>query len=124
MEEIALWYNARFANLSACETGLGKIYNGEGAVGQIHAFLLAGCDGLCVSLWQVDDKATKTIMTTMCRIAKEQQVPFYEAITLTKRKFINGDFGEEYKKTILLGRFCILWDMKFELFVNIRIILT
>jgi CHAT domain-containing protein len=99
MEEIAdLKFNARFANLSACETGLGKIYNGEGMVGLTHAFLLAGCDGTCVSLWQVDDKATKTFMTTMYSIAKEQEAPFYEAITLTKRKFINGDFGEEYKK--------------------------
>ena len=57
-------------------------------------------------------------MITIYRIAKEQVVPFYKAITLTKRKFINGDFGEKYKKPYL-GGFCVLWDIGDAQFIHI-----
>jgi len=56
MKEISdLDIKADFFNLSACETGLGKIYGGEGMVGLTQSFLIAGANGLSVSLWQVAD---------------------------------------------------------------------
>ena len=49
--------------LSACETGKGKIYASEGLIGFTRAFLFAGTPRVVVSLWKVDDEATRALMT-------------------------------------------------------------
>ncbi|HEX5717128.1 MAG TPA: CHAT domain-containing tetratricopeptide repeat protein, partial [Thermoanaerobaculia bacterium] len=48
--------------LSACRTALGKEIRGEGLVGLTRAFLDAGAQGVLVSLWQVEDRATAELM--------------------------------------------------------------
>ena len=48
--------------LSACRTALGKEIRGEGLVGLTRAFLDAGANGVLVSLWQVEDRATAELM--------------------------------------------------------------
>ncbi len=89
---------ADFVNLSACETGLGKIYGGEGVVGLIQSFLIAGANSLSVSLWQVADESTSQFMVAMYNQVEKQKATYSQAITDIKRQFIIGDFGEEYKK--------------------------
>ena len=54
--------SAELAMLSACDTFKGELRT-DGVVGIARAFLAAGAGSLGVSLWQVDDGATKELMT-------------------------------------------------------------
>jgi CHAT domain-containing protein/Tfp pilus assembly protein PilF len=97
VEEIAeLDIQADFVNLSACETGLGRINSGEGVLGLTQAFLVAGAKGLSVSLWQVADESTAEFMVALYKLVEEQGLSYAEAMTEVKRRFIKGEFGKKW----------------------------
>ena len=51
--------------LSACESGLGRVEDGDEVLGFTRSFLSAGTSTLLVSLWPVSDAATEKLMTTL-----------------------------------------------------------
>jgi CHAT domain-containing protein/predicted negative regulator of RcsB-dependent stress response len=98
MSEInSLYIEADFVNLSACETGLGKVYAGEGCVGLTQAFLLAGANGLSVSLWSVADESTMKFMVGMYNLVANKGYSFKKAIHEMKLEFLRGnDFSNPF----------------------------
>jgi CHAT domain-containing protein len=61
-ELYSIHLDADLVTMSACETGLGKIFNGDDLVGLTRGFLYAGSSNVVASLWQVDDLATSELM--------------------------------------------------------------
>jgi CHAT domain-containing protein len=98
MAEIAnLDLNAEFVNLSACETGLGSLYSGEGVVGLTQAFLVAGAGGLSVSLWQVADESTMQFMIGLYKLVQDRGLSYHKAMSEMKRSFIKeGKFSRPF----------------------------
>ncbi len=97
MQEIAgLKFRADYVTLSACETGLGRIYSGEGVAGLCQAFLTGGANGLGVSLWQVADESTAEFMAGLyASIARGKAGPAASLADM-KRAFIRGDYGKSF----------------------------
>ncbi|WP_339669564.1 CHAT domain-containing protein [Dasania marina] len=61
-EVYGLELNADLVVLSACETALGELANGDEVIGLTRGFLYAGSDNIVASLWKVDDMATQKLM--------------------------------------------------------------
>jgi len=58
-----LSFNADLVVLSACETGLGEVVQGEGLIGLTRGFMYAGTPRIVTSLWAVADEETATLMS-------------------------------------------------------------
>ncbi len=66
-ELLRLNLRADLAVLSACRTGRGAVYPGEGVVGLSWALLLAGCPTSVVSRWIVNSRSTADLMIAFHR---------------------------------------------------------
>lgn len=82
--------NTKLVVLSACETAQGEILSGEGVYGLQRAFQLSGAQTLIMSLWKVEDDATKYLMTNFYKEllkSKNASSAFRKAQIATKAKY-------------------------------------
>lgn len=106
MPEIAsLRLKADFVNLSACETGLGKLYRGEGVVGLSQAFLAAGANRVATSLWPISDAGSAVFMQALYKLANDDN--HARALNLVKRAFLKGRYGKDYRHPYYWSPFVI-----------------
>lgn len=82
--------NANLVTLSACQTGLGKIAQGEGVIGLSRALIYAGSKNIIVSFWSVADESTATLMKSFYgEMLGQANENFAEALRTAKLKLIN-----------------------------------
>ena len=75
--------------LSACETGLGRTYSGEGLLGLTRAFQFAGARAVAASLWKAPDEATATLMAAFYGQLRAG-VPTDEALATAQRTLLTS----------------------------------
>ncbi len=95
--------------LSACNTGAGKVVNGEGLLGLQRSFLIAGASSVVASLWSIYDRSTPLFMSR-----------FYEKlIEYEDREFGWFDkllvWGDWYKPELVDYKTLALRDAKLEM---------
>lgn len=66
--------------LSACNSGLGTFRPGEGLIGMLRAFQVAGAKTVIASLWSVRDRAARAWMRELYRARFERRVSTLEAV--------------------------------------------
>ena len=91
-EIFSLDIQSRFVTLSACETALGDIGEGDDLVGLSRAFIYAGTPGVIVSLWKVDDSSTAWLMTRFHQYINKGNSAI-EALSLAQRDLIQRNFS-------------------------------
>jgi CHAT domain-containing protein len=96
--------NADLVVLSACETGSGQKTKAEGVVGLSRAFIVAGAQRVCGSMWKVEDTSTQKLMTAFYEglLTKELTVP--RALQQAKVKLLrDGTLPFYWAPFILVG---------------------
>ena len=93
LAEIKDWplHNVDLVVLSACQTGVGGLGNGEEVLGMGYQFQRAGATAVVASLWPVDDESTYRLM-----------IAFYKALSSGATK---AEALQKAQQTLLAGSF-------------------
>ena len=82
--------------LSACQTGLGDISQGEGVFGLQRGFKKAGANSILMSLREVNDEATQILMTQFYKnlVSGQSKRQSLHSAQKYLREYNNGRFNE------------------------------
>jgi CHAT domain-containing protein len=83
--------------LSACETAAGDAESGEGVLGLVAGFQLAGARDVVASLWEVEDTATRHLMARFYGLLRDPARPRTSAEALREASLWLRDARPEGK---------------------------
>ena len=95
-------YKAKLARtklvvLSACQTGLGQYFRGEGIVSLVRPFLAMRVPTVVASLWSVESQATADLMIDFHKQRKRGQVGAGDALRQAQISMLRtASFGHPY----------------------------
>jgi CHAT domain-containing protein len=81
--------NSPLVVLSACNTGTGTLYHGEGIMSLGRGFILAGAKSILKTLWDVNDDASSIIMTNFYKYLSRGREKD-EALRLAKLAYLKA----------------------------------
>ena len=99
-----LQLGSELTTLSACETGMSAVWEGDELLGLARGFLYAGTPSLVVSLWTVNDKSTAELMRHFYRGLNEglsKPEALRKAMIEIKRRFPHPFYWAPF---ILMGK--------------------
>jgi len=80
--------NARLTVLSSCNSGSGKLQKGEGVMSLARGFIYAGCPGIIMTLWEVEDRSGAEIIKSFYSYLKKGYSTD-KALQLAKLQFLD-----------------------------------
>ncbi len=86
--------NADLVVLSACQTGVGELLQGEGIISLARAFAYAGAKSIVMTLWSVNDRQTKDIMIDF-HLNLRKGMNKDKALWKAQRKYLELNEGEK-----------------------------
>jgi tetratricopeptide (TPR) repeat protein len=96
--------SAGLVTLSACETGLNKIFAGDEIIGLARGFLSAGVNSLIISLWTVNDAAAAGLMKAFYENLQRGHTAA-ASIRIAQKEFIaRGEHPYFWSPFALIGR--------------------
>jgi len=96
--------------LSACQTGLGRLRKGEGIIGLARAFMYAGTPSVVVSLWNINDRSTASLMKNFYACLKKGSNKT-EALQLAKLQMLQSE-RKLYRHPFYWAAFVLIGDYK------------
>jgi len=119
--------NAMMVVLSSCNTGVGKLVNGEGILSLARGFLYAGSRSVVMSMWAVEDKSASTVIHSFYKNMRSGQTKS-SALRSARLKFLrSADQGRSHPyywaALVIYGDDTPLWFNRIRIYSSLLLFL-